>query len=127
MAINFNKDSVFNLTPLDIKKVNRDLTQMLVSGESIEYAFSTVRDQLVFTNKRIISVDVQGVTGVKKSFGSLPYSKVQFFYVQTPGFMELVSDSELELVFANGSIAKFEIKGRTDIKGIAQLIASGVL
>ena len=127
MAINFNKDSVFNLTPLNVSKVDKNLQEMLIPGEKIEYAFSTVRDQLVFTNKRIISVDVQGLTGVKKSFGSLPYSKVQFFYIQTPGFMEFAADSELELVFASGNIARFEIRGKTDIKGLSQLIAAGCL
>jgi len=58
-------------------------------------AFKTVRDQFVFTNKRIISIDVQGITGRRKSFTSLPYSKIQFFAIQTPGFAEIVPDSEL--------------------------------
>ena len=75
-------------------------------------AFQTVRDQLVFTNKRIIAIDVQGVTGKRKSFTTLPYSKVQFFTIQTPGFMELFSDTELLLMFSNGFTAKFEFRGR---------------
>ena len=75
---------------------------------------------LVFTNKRIISIDVQGLTGLKKSFAIMPYSKVQFFTIQTPGFAELVSDSELYLMFSNGFTAKFEFRGSVDIGALGR-------
>ncbi len=55
-------------------------------GREIVAAFRTIRDQLVFTNKRIISIDVQGLTGLKKSFAIMPHSKVQFFTIRDPGF-----------------------------------------
>ena len=90
-------------------------------------AFKTVRDQLVFTNKRIIAIDVQGITGRRKSFSSMPYSKVQFFSIQTPGFAELVPDSELFLMFSNGFTAKFEFKGNVDIGAIGRMISEYVL
>lgn len=90
-------------------------------------AFQTVRDQLVFTNKRIISIDVQGLTGKRKSFGSMPYSKVQYFSVQTPGFVEIFPDSELFLMFTNGFTAKFEFKGNVDIGFIGRMISQYVL
>ena len=79
MAISFNKESVFNLKPIDVSEVRNDVTGLLIDGEEIIAAFKTIRDQLVFTNKRIISVDVQGLTGKRKSFTTMPYSKVQFF------------------------------------------------
>lgn len=77
--INFNKSSVWNLKPIDVSSVRNEVTGLLVQGEEIAAAFKTVRDQLVFTNKRIISIDVQGLTGKRKSFSSMPYSKVNFF------------------------------------------------
>ncbi len=90
-------------------------------------AFRTVRDQLIFTNKRIISIDVQGLTGKRRSFTSLPYSKIQFFSIQTPGFAEFVPDSELFLRFTNGFEAVFEFKGRVDIGEIGRMISEYVL
>ena len=96
-------------------------------GEEIVAAFRTIRDQLVFTNKRIISIDVQGLTGLKKSFAIMPYSKVQFFTIQTPGFAELVSDSELYLMFSNGFTAKFEFRGSVDIGALGRTISTYVL
>ncbi len=90
-------------------------------------AFQTVRDQVVFTNKRIISIDVQGITGKKKSYSSLPYSKIQYFSVQTPGFAELFPDSELFIMFSNTFTARFEFRGNVDVGLIGRMISEYVL
>ena len=127
MAVNFNSNSVWNLKPINLSEVRNEVTGLLIAGEQPLLAFKTIRDQLVFTNKRIISVDVQGLTGSKKSFSSMPYSKIQFFSVQTPSVAELVPDSELYLMFSNGFTAKFEFKGNVDIGGIGRMISEFVL
>jgi hypothetical protein len=72
-------------------------------------------------------VDVQGITGKRTSLSSMPYSKVQFFAIQTPGFVELVPDSELFLTFTNGFVASFEFKGNVDIGVIGRIISEYVL
>lgn len=100
---------------------------LLIGGEQIEFAFQTVRDQLIFTNKRIISVDVQGITGKRKSFATMPYSKIQYFSIQTPGFLEMIPDSELYIMFTNGFTAKFEFKGAVDIGKIGRILSEYVL
>ena len=127
MAINFNKESVWDLKPISINEIREEVNGLLVEGEVIDSAFKTVRDQLIFTNKRIIAIDVQGITGKRKSYTSLPYSKVQFFIIQTQGFIELVPDSELFLMFTNGFTAKFEFKGGVDIGEIGRMISEYVL
>ncbi len=127
MAVNFNQDSVFNLKPINSDAVRGEVNGLLINGEEVLYAFQTVRDQLVFTNKRVISIDVQGITGKKKSFSSMPYSKVQFFSIQTAGFAELIPDTELLLMFSNGFTATFEFKGQVDIGAIGRMISEYVL
>lgn len=127
MPINFNEDSVWNLRAIKPESVRADVNGLLIGGKVIVSAFQTVRDQLVFTNKRIIAIDVQGVTGKRKSFTTLPYSKVQFFTIQTPGFMELFSDTELLLMFSNGFTAKFEFRGSVDIGQISRVISQYAL
>ena len=127
MAINFNQNSSWDLKPITPREVDHDVADLLLDDEKICAAFKTIRDQLIFTTKRIISIDVQGITGKRKSFTSMPYSKVQFFSVQTPYAIELVKDSELELTFSNGFVAKFEFKGDVNITGIGKLISSYVL
>lgn len=127
MAVNFNQNSVFNLRQIDVNEVRSEVSGLFVMGEEVVMAFKTVRDQLVFTNKRIISIDVQGITGKRKSYSSLPYSKIQYFSIQTQGFLELFPDSELFLMFNNGFTAKFEFKGNVDIGKIGRIISEFVL
>ena len=127
MAVNFNQDSVWNLKPIRVDAVKGEVNGLLISGEEVVMAFQTVRDQLIFTNKRIIAVDVQGITGKRKSFSTMPYSKIQYFSIQTPGFGELIPDSELFIMFSNTFTAKFEFKGGVDIGKIGRMISEYVL
>ena len=127
MAISFNKESVFNLTPITPKDLNQDVRELLIEGEKIACAFKTVRDQLVFTNKRIIAMDIQGITGKRRSFTTMPYSKIQYFAIQTPGLIELFPDSELFIMFTNGYTATFEFKGKVNIAGIGRMLSEYVL
>ena len=127
MAINFNSNSAWNLKPINVSEIREEVNGLLVNGEQPICAFKPIRDQLIFTNKRIIAVDVQGLTGSRKSFSSMPYAKIQFFTVQTPSVAELVPDSELLLVFSNGFTAKFEFKGSVDIGAIGRMISEFVL
>ncbi len=127
MAINFNQNSAFNLKPIDPSGVRDEVQGLLVQNEQIIYAFQTIRDQVVFTNKRIIAIDVQGLTGKRKSYATMPYSKIQYFSIQTPGFLELFPDSELFLMFSNGFTATFEFKGQVDIGLLGRMISEFVL
>lgn len=127
MAVNFNTNSVWNLKPISVDSVRNDVKGLLLNDEQVELAFQTIRDQLIFTNKRIIAVDVQGITGKRKSFSTMPYSKIQYFSIQTPGFVELIPDSELFIMFSNTFTAKFEFKGNVDIGKIGRMISQYVL
>ena len=127
MAINFNQNSVFKLKPIETALVMDEVDGLLVRDEQVIYAFQTIRDQLVFTDKRIIAIDVQGLTGRKKSFSIMPYYKVQYFSIQTPGFVELFPDCELFLMFSSGFTARFEFKGKVDIGQIGRIISEYIL
>ena len=127
MAISFNQNSAWNLRPISVEAVRDEVNGLLIRGEEAVMAFQTVRDQVVFTNKRIISIDVQGITGKKKSYSSLPYSKIQYFSIQTPGFAELFPDSELFIMFSNTFTARFEFRGNVDIGLIGRMISEYVL
>ena len=102
-----------------------DISPLLVSGENIIGVYSSIRDYVVFTDKRIIYVNVQGITGKKKDFSTLPYSKIQVFSVETAGNFDL--DSELEMYFSGLGKVKFEFSGNSDIVKIGQLISGYIL
>ncbi len=73
---------------------------MLAGGERIEEAYQLLRDLFVFTNKRLILVDKQGLTGSKVEYHSLPYRSITHFSVETAGHFDL--DAELK-VWISGS------------------------
>lgn len=123
--IDFKNGVVFKLTKCT-KPIHIDLIQpILVSGEQVISEYITIRDFVVFTNKRIIAVNVQGLSGKKKDFTSLPYSKIQAFSIETAGVLDL--DSELELYFSGLGKVKFAISGRNDIAEIGKHISEMIL
>ncbi|MCQ2070838.1 MAG: PH domain-containing protein [archaeon] len=125
--VDFATDTNFNLTAIDVTDVNKNIYAMLVDGEKVISAYKTVRDQVVFTNKRIIAMDKQGITGKRQLYSTLPYKMIQYFNVQTVGFAELIPDAELEMWAANGRMFHFEFKGKCDIIAIGKVISTYVL
>lgn len=123
--IDFTNGSVFKLSPIDPRSVMGDIGALLVAGENVLAAFRGVRDFVVFTNKRVIAVNVQGMTGKKKDFTSLPYSKIQAFSIETAGTLDL--DAELDMWFSGLGNVRLEFKGQVDIQGLSRLIADHVL
>ena len=98
---------------------------MFIEGEQIIQSFRGIRDGVVFTNKRIFAINVQGITGKKKDFTSLPYSKIQAYSVETAGVLDL--DSELELWFSGMGKVKFEFVARANVADICRMISEKVL
>lgn len=118
--IDFANGTFVKLSPSDPAQISAELGPLLVEGEQVHLSFKGIRDSVVFTNKRLISVNVQGMTGKKRDYTSLPYSKVQAWSIETAGTLDL--DSELELWFSGLGKVRLEFKGRVDIRHIGQLI-----
>ena len=123
-SIDFKNASFIKLKETDLTKAKELVLPILLDGEEIFNAFRGIRDYVLFTDKRIISVNVQGVTGTKKDFTTLPYSHIQSFSVETAGKLDL--DSELTLYFSFGTV-KFEFKSSFDIKSFSKFIGNYIL
>lgn len=123
--IDFNNGSFVKLKKVDIGDIGNDVNQLLIDGEEIIGTYKAIRDYCVFTTKRIISVNVQGITGKKKDFTSMPYAKITVFSVETSGVLDL--DSELEMYFSGVGKVKFEFSGNSDIVRIGKVIAQYTL
>ncbi|MDE6752735.1 MAG: PH domain-containing protein [Eubacterium sp.] len=119
-----------NATFLKMKQVDNStfagvITPMLIQGEEIISTYKTIRDGVVFTTKRIIAINVQGITGSKKDFTSLPYSKITAYSVETAGTFDL--DSELEMWFSGLGKVKFEFKSNANVTEICRIISTYAL
>ena len=123
--IDFKNSSYMKLRQVKVQDGEKLAAPLLIDGETVISAFKSVRDCVLFTNKRVISVNVQGVTGKKRDYTSLPYSKVTAFSVETSGVMDI--DSELELWFSGLGKVAFELTGGSNITEIGKTIAEFVL
>lgn len=101
------------------------IVPMFVEGEKIIGTYQAIRDGVVFTNKRIMVINIQGITGKKKDCTSLPYSKIQAYSVETAGMLDL--DSELELWFSGLGKIKLEFASNANIAEICKIISAHVL
>jgi hypothetical protein len=84
-----------NASKADINEVEKELENILAENEKVELAFKLVRDLIVFTNKRLILIDKQGMTGKKVEYLSVPYKSISRFSVETAGHFDL--DAELKI------------------------------
>jgi hypothetical protein len=99
----------------DIADVEKALEAILADDEQVEQAFKLVRDLLIFTNRRFIMVDRQGVTGKKTTYDSIPYRAITHFAVETAGHFDL--ESELK-IWISGTVEPLQ---RTFSRGRAIL------
>lgn len=123
--IDFQNGDIFKLRNTGRFQNEKLIAPLLVSGEEFLGEYQAIRDFVIFTNKRAIAVNVQGVTGKKKDFTSLPYSKIQLFSIETSGVLDL--DSELEIYLSGVGKIVFEFTGQSDITAIARAIGESVL
>ena len=119
--IDFANGALYKLKEINPNTIEKDILPILVNGEQIIGAYKAIRDFVVFTDKRVISVNVQGLTGKKKDFTSMPYSKISVFSIETAGTLDL--DSELEMYFSGVGKVRFEFSGSCNIAQIGQLIS----
>jgi Bacterial PH domain len=124
-VIDFQNASYIKLGKINFSEVASQINPLLIEGEQGYLAFKGIRDYVVFTSKRIIAVNIQGITGKKKDYTSLPFAKVQAFSIETAGTFDL--DAELDLWFSGLGRVKFEFKGNTDVAYLNKLIAHYVL
>jgi len=123
--IDFANASFVKLGPWDAKSAHAELEAVLIPDEQILVAFKGIRDSITFTDRRVIALNVQGLTGKKKDYSSLPYGRIQAFGVETAGTFD--RDTELELWFSGLGKIKLEFQAQVDIRALNRLIAERVL
>lgn len=98
---------------------------LIVPGEEVLDSYRAIRDGIVFTTKRIIIINVQGITGKKVDYTSLPYQKINAYSIETSGVFDM--DAELDLFISGMGKLRFEFKGRSDIKQISKYISQAII
>ena len=119
--IDFKNASFVKLTPVDNSAYEDLINPILSTHEEILHTYQAMRDGIVFTNKRIIAINIQGITGKKKDITSLPYSKIQAFSVETAGTLDL--DGELEVWFSGLGAVRFEFGYNVNVAAVCQILS----
>ena len=123
--IDFNNSDYLKLKPINEKDALDAVQMLLIPGEQVVVGFKTVRDKVIFTTKRIIAMNVQGLTGKKVDYTSIPYSKIQTYSVETSGTFDM--DCEIEVWISSIGKVKFEITGGYDIRNLNRIISEYIL
>jgi hypothetical protein len=123
--IDFKNPSFVKLTEVDNTVGMQMVGDFLIDDEDIFSSFKGSRDMVVFTSRRVIAVNVQGISGKKRDYSSLPYSKIQAFSVETAGTFD--RDAELELWFSGLGKVRFEFNSQFDVKKFSKFIGRYIL
>ncbi len=109
------------------EELEKKFGKLLIDGEQIEMGFKLIRDTFIFTNKRLILVEVQGITGSKVEYRSISYKNISRFSVETAGTFEL--DAELKIWVSsetNPSIKK-QFNKSVNVYDVQKVLATFVL
>ena len=116
-----NEMNLLNWTFFREVAIPQDIANLLINGEQPVAAFATIRDVAVFTDKRLIVKDAQGLTGIY----SLPYSSIVMWSTENAGkIFDL--NAEVELWTKVGKI-KINLRKDIDIRRFDTLLAQYIL
>jgi Bacterial PH domain len=102
-----------NAAEADVADVEKHLERVLADDERIERAFQLVRDLIIFTNRRLMFVDRQGMTGKKTTYHSIPYRAITNFAVETAGHFDMESELKVWISGQAEPVEKTFSRGNT--------------
>lgn len=122
----FNK-ILGNASEISTDKLNEKYGRLLIENEQIELGFKLLRDVFMFTNKRLILIDVQGITGSKAEYKSMPYKNISRFSLETAGTFDL--DAELKIWISSENIPTVSKKFNKsiDVYAVQRYLAQKVM
>lgn len=115
-----------NASELDPSKVQGEFAQILAPEERVEKAYVLIRDSFVFTNKRLVLVNRQGLSGKKVEYHSIPYRSITHFSIETAGTFDM--EAELK-IWISGQPSPFQqaFNKKLSIYQVQAVLASYVL
>jgi len=115
-----------NASEVDVEELKQELEPIIGSNEVVAMGYRVIRDMFVFTDKRLILIDKQGLRGKKTEFLSIPFKSISRFSVETAGSFDL--DAELKLWIGSDTTPLIkELKKGTDVIGIQKALADFIL
>jgi len=115
-----------NASDVDLEKIQEKFSFVLVEGEAFLKGFKLVRDMFIFTNKRILLIDPQGVTGKKKEMLTIPFKNIEMFSAESMGTFD--TDAELKIWVKGMGEPICKKFGKTEqLEEVYQILSEAVL
>jgi hypothetical protein len=115
-----------HITEIPVEKAEQEYKSILIKGESVVKAFGLLRDQVVMTNYRMITLNKQGISGKKHEMTSIPYKSIKRFSKESAGLFDL--DAELR-IWLHGDVEpmRWEFARGVDINQVYAILSQHVL
>ena len=122
----FNK-LLGNASEVSVEKLNNKYGRLLTDSEDIELGFKLMRDVFMFTNKRLILIDVQGLTGSKIEYKSMPYKSISRFSLETAGTFDLDAELKIWISSENSPSVSKKFNKSIDVYEVHKYLSSKVI
>ncbi len=116
-----------NASVVESDEVQQELQPILGDDESVVYACKEIRDMYIFTNKRLMLIDKQGVTGKKVEYHSVSYKAISHFSLETAGHFDLDSELKIWISGQSSPAIERELKNGETVVGIQKALANFAL
>lgn len=122
----FNK-ILGNTSEVSSEKLNEKYGRLLIDDEEIELGFKLIRDVFMFTNFRLILIDIQGLTGSKQEYLSLPYKQISRFSLETAGTFDLDAELKIWISSENTPTVNKKFNSSIDVYSVQRYLAEKTL
>ena len=112
---------ILNATAADPRELIQKHREALTEGEVVTYVYKTIRDYIAFTNWRVLYINVQGITGSKREFLTVPYRSITAFAIETAGTFDL--DAEIKIYLSGHEPIEFKVGRNDDMRGLQTFLA----
>lgn len=112
-----------NASEVSSEKLNEKYGKLLIDDEKVELGFKLIRDIFMFTNYRLILIDVQGLTGSKQQYLSLPYKQISRFSLETAGTFDLDAELKIWISSENSPTVSKKFNSSIDVYSVQKYLA----
>ena len=116
-----------NAGTIDPAKIEKEFGKLLTENEVIEMGFKLIRDTFIFTNKRMIMVDIQGITGNKQEYFSVPYKSISRFSIESAGTFDLEAELKIWISSEQQPSIRKNFTRSVDVYEVQKVLAHYVL
>ena len=116
-----------NAGEVSSEKLTEKYERLLIEEEIVELGFKLLRDVFMFTNKRLILIDIQGVTGSKVEYRSMPYKSISHFSLETSGTFDLDAELKIWISSENSPSVSKKFNKSVDVYDVQKYLANKVM